>query len=524
MVRTEAYTGNEPYIFVSYSHKDIQATALMQEMAANGYRFWYDEGIKSGRSWSEEISRRLKGSCQFLVFLSKNAVASENVKDEIHIAKKYKIDLQVVYLEQTQLDDGLELMLDRTQGILLYKFGDEGLRIRKLIQSLSPKAMETGRQQDNAARDAFLGHYHITGTIPTGMAMTELLVAVQKSTGTRVFIKHFSIAQSRYGDLVRKGAADELNVLKHLNKDNCPFVPTLIDCYEDSDDVYIVEKHLGENTLDKAIEAFDRTDAAALQQRCVAITINIAKALRYLHWGSLPVVHRDIKPSNIFLAAYNHVYIIDFGICLPYMNVKGKDVFALGTMGYAAPEQHKYAFVPDPRADIHALGATLLYMLTGNDPREFQFNPRKPLRRWDARLDPRLEEVILKMTAKEPQDRYADVDEVIVALENYRNTNVFGLIRAHIRSKQRIRAIKKVENTIAIPLSTSDVASILYSDDNDVTTVLSAEEVAVTQVKPQPIPASQPIPVPRPVPVRPQPVAPVTGVLPQGQDANNVEN
>jgi len=495
MEHIEAYTGNEPYIFVSYCHKDPQVQVLMKEMAANGFRFWYDEGIKSGRSWSEEISRRLKGCCQFVVFLTPNAVASDNVKDEIHIAKKYKIDLQVIYLEETVLDDGLELMLDRTQGILLYKFGDTRMRLRKLVQALKAEAQQNTAEQVNQEQAAFLQRYEVFERKQTGSAFTELLTARQKSCNANVFIKHYTLTNSVFGSFMRQEAMDELALLQKLRAINCPCVPTLIDSYVDTGNIYIVEQYLGEETLEKSLESFDREDKAALQKRCVSIAVKIAKALRYLHDAPISVVHRDVKPANLFLGDRDTVHIVDFGACMAYTETDEADVMSLGTLGYASPEQHGDNRLLDPRADIHALGVTLIQMLTGEDPRILGFDARLPLRQRDKQFDPGLEEVILKMTAYDANDRYQNVDQVIHALETYQNRSCLASMALYLRSWKRLRALKTEGYT-----PPGDPPFI-----HEATTILPAWLIRTGPVPAAPAPKPR-IPVPAAPPKNPQPI------------------
>ena len=61
-----AYNGSEPYIFVSYAHKDSEAVyRTIEKLTSLGYRIWYDEGIKPGVEWPENIAIHLD-QCSFL--------------------------------------------------------------------------------------------------------------------------------------------------------------------------------------------------------------------------------------------------------------------------------------------------------------------------------------------------------------------------------------------------------------------------------------------------------------------------
>ena len=71
--RIQPYEGTSPYIFISYSHRDYdRVEPILREMAAKGYRFWYDEGIDPGTEWPESIARHLEKSSVCLSFMSAN--------------------------------------------------------------------------------------------------------------------------------------------------------------------------------------------------------------------------------------------------------------------------------------------------------------------------------------------------------------------------------------------------------------------------------------------------------------------
>ncbi len=91
--------------------------------------------------------------------------------------------------------------------------------------------------------------------------------------------------------------------------------------------------------------------------------------LEYLHTRQPPIIFRDLKPTNIILSPEGKVYLIDFGIARFFKPGQVKDTVALGSLGYAAPEQYGRAQTT-PRADIYSLGAVLHQLLTGKDPSE----------------------------------------------------------------------------------------------------------------------------------------------------------
>ena len=81
--RTPAYEGKEPYIFVSYAHKDrdvvLPVIAFLYE---NRYRAWYDEGITPGSEWPHNIASHIENADTVLIFTSENSLASINCENE----------------------------------------------------------------------------------------------------------------------------------------------------------------------------------------------------------------------------------------------------------------------------------------------------------------------------------------------------------------------------------------------------------------------------------------------------------
>ncbi len=100
-----------------------------------------------------------------------------------------------------------------------------------------------------------------------------------------------------------------------------------------------------------------------------SIGLQLCEVLEYLHSHQPPIVFRDLKPSNTILTPGGKVYLIDFGIARFFKPGQVKDTIALGSLGYAAPEQYGRTQTT-PRADIYSLGAVLHQLLTGKDPSE----------------------------------------------------------------------------------------------------------------------------------------------------------
>jgi membrane protease YdiL (CAAX protease family) len=132
----DAYRGAEPFIFVSYSHRDGQAVfAEIRRLHELGYRIWYDEGIDPGKEWSEDIARALHEAAAFIVFISVDAVLSNNVRNEINFALSRGKPFLAVHLDDVKLPLGLELGMANIQAIYRSKMPEEHYH-RKLDRSL----------------------------------------------------------------------------------------------------------------------------------------------------------------------------------------------------------------------------------------------------------------------------------------------------------------------------------------------------------------------------------------------------
>lgn len=106
------YKGQKPYIFVSYSHADSERVLpMLHDLQQQGFRLWYDEGIEVGAEWPDYVAEHLINSTWVIAFLSKHAIASQNCRQELFMARNRQKNMLVVYLEKTELPSGLEMML-----------------------------------------------------------------------------------------------------------------------------------------------------------------------------------------------------------------------------------------------------------------------------------------------------------------------------------------------------------------------------------------------------------------------------
>lgn len=142
----DAYDGDEPYVFVSYSHNDSDVIFKeIKRLHDVGCRIWYDDGIIATSEWSSVIEKKLKGCSLFLVYITARSRESENVKDEINYAIKKNKTFLYVCLEDVELPEGMGLRMDRLQGILKYQL-DEETYLKKLLRGIPNSLMEPEKE------------------------------------------------------------------------------------------------------------------------------------------------------------------------------------------------------------------------------------------------------------------------------------------------------------------------------------------------------------------------------------------
>ena len=116
----ESYSGDGPYVFVSYAHADkVMVYESLRYFRKKGINLWYDEGIPPAGEWVEEIAHAIKKSVLFVVFVSPRAVDSRFVKSEVGYALSENKEILTIFLEDTTLPAGLALCLQQFQSILV---------------------------------------------------------------------------------------------------------------------------------------------------------------------------------------------------------------------------------------------------------------------------------------------------------------------------------------------------------------------------------------------------------------------
>jgi tetratricopeptide (TPR) repeat protein len=240
--------------------------------------------------------------------------------------------------------------------------------------------------------------------------------AVYKAKDTRladriVAIKEMSKAGLPAGRLEEAEASfeREATLLAKLNHTN---LPGIYDHFTENDRTYLVMQFIEGETLEEYLE--HNGGGPLPVEQVLDWAEQLCDVLNYLHSQQPPIVFRDLKPANVMVKKNGQLFLIDFGIARIFKPGQSHDTVALGSPGYAAPEQYGKA-QSTPRSDLYSLGALLHSLLTGLDPSErpFFFRPASQVNR---DVPARIEALLSRMLEMDAAKRPATALEVLQAL------------------------------------------------------------------------------------------------------------
>ncbi len=111
----EAYTGDEPYLFVSYSHRDTkQVYSILDALHDCKYRIWYDESCENGNDFRDELRQRIERSEAIILFVSKASMESPFCGMEIIVARENNKRLYPIYLDDATVPPAFQILLANT--------------------------------------------------------------------------------------------------------------------------------------------------------------------------------------------------------------------------------------------------------------------------------------------------------------------------------------------------------------------------------------------------------------------------
>lgn len=322
------------------------------------------------------------------------------------------------------------------------------------------------------------GRYTVVGKLAQGGMSAVYKVIDQRQPGKVWALKEMSVEKLDPGEVATAIAdfhreADLLRQLDHAN------LVKVIDRFTAGPQEYLVMECIEGETLEEMVGADPLPEADVIR-----IAFQLCAVLEYLHQQTPPIIYRDLKPGNIMRESGSGlIKLIDFGIVRFYKPGQRKDTKLLGTPGFAPPEQYGKEQT-DARADIFALGVTLLVLLTGYDVTQ---NPWRypPVRQLNAQVSEGLEQVINKAVALKVQERYQSIAEVRKALKSCKGAK--KILASLTATNGNVRAYQ-----VALPTATPSLVSALGPSSGQ--PVAAPAPVMLTPPTPLPVtaPASTP--------------------------------
>ncbi|BBC23633.1 serine/threonine protein kinase [Pseudanabaena sp. ABRG5-3] len=231
-------------------------------------------------------------------------------------------------------------------------------------------------------------------------------------TGDRVALKALSLRRMNEWKVLELFER-EAKVLAQLEH---PAIPRYLDYFQidhvSDRDFYIVQQLVEGRSLAQEIANGWHGSESDIKQ----IAEQVLDILIYLHELKPPVVHRDIKPQNLIRQPSGKIALVDFGAVQDtYRNTQIGGSTVVGTYGYMPPEQFRGKSLP--ATDLYALGATILFLLTGRSPADLPEVRFKIDFRSSVDISPHFANWLDKMIEPAIEDRFSSARQALTSLK-----------------------------------------------------------------------------------------------------------
>lgn len=234
--------------------------------------------------------------------------------------------------------------------------------------------------------------------------------AARSSYGHEVIVKTTRFYGDRLDQVRLERLKTEARILSLLNHPN---IVRYIDHRNDGERFYLVLEMIHGRTMKD--EYLGRPASESTVKEYVLFLLD---ALRYLHGQQ--VVHRDVNPKNLILDPYRQLVLIDFGAARQLDSQTIGLGKYMGTEYWSDPEQFTTGLVSVCN-DIYAVGSTMFFLLTGEEPRKY-LTDRKLLTRLPHQINPsvsrELSRIVKIAMDPNPSERFQTTDEMISLIKN----------------------------------------------------------------------------------------------------------
>jgi serine/threonine-protein kinase len=306
------------------------------------------------------------------------------------------------------------------------RFTDPRVLAKDLMQRGWLTTFQINRLFQNRAQDLLLGSYLLLEPLGEG------------GMGTVYRARHLRLDRVDALKVIRKNILANKNAVHRFHREakaaarlSHPNVVTVYDAGESGDTHFLAMEYVAGTDLSKLVKT---RGPLPVSQACDYIR-QAALGLQHAHERGL--IHRDIKPANLLLAPNGlTIKVLDLGLARLSAGPHDSTAESLtdtgavvGTPDFIAPEQARNAHDIDIRADIYSLGCTLYYLLIGKIPFtgetltekliKHQLEEPEPVQRLRPDVQAGVLDVLHRMMAKRPDDRYQTPAQVSAALLPY---------------------------------------------------------------------------------------------------------
>ncbi|WP_052889081.1 serine/threonine protein kinase [Thermogemmatispora carboxidivorans] len=237
------------------------------------------------------------------------------------------------------------------------------------------------------------GQYRIERALGSG-GFGHVYLAVDLRSNQPCAVKEYLVTGA-------SGQAQLQHEARVLSRLHHPHLPSFIDAFSERGRYYVVLSYIEGRDLTEQLRLARQRDEAIPLPVILGWLLAICDAVQFLHSQQPPVIHRDIKPDNIRITSDGTAYLVDLGNAKAVADGARTLFFARhqGTPGYAPPEQYPGGSGTDPRSDVYALGGTLYFALTMQEPASVSAR-NQALQQGHAGL-PSLQELLTRLLAEE---------------------------------------------------------------------------------------------------------------------------
>lgn len=197
---------------------------------------------------------------------------------------------------------------------------------------------------------------------------------------------------------------------RYLSQLNHPGLARVFDYFVEDDRHYLLMEYIKGTDLRRYIK-----ENGAIQAReVIDWSAQIAAILSYLHEQDPPIVHRDISADNIILRENDTLAIIDFGAANSFLGTATCTL--IGKQAYIPPEQLRGK--PTVKSDLYALGCTMFFLLTSQDPEPISVSNPSILK---PATPKNLADLIISLTQLEQEKRPASARDVAQKLSSWKH-------------------------------------------------------------------------------------------------------